>query len=111
MMKIKWIDRVSNEEVLRRVEEKRSLLKILKRRRDNLIGHIMRHDGLMKTTVEGLEDGKRSKARPRMCYIGQIIKDVRKKKYVNMKRLADRRAEWRAASNQFIGLLTHDDDG
>ena len=29
MMEIKWIDRVSNEEVLRRVEEKRSLLKTL----------------------------------------------------------------------------------
>ena len=53
MMKIKWIDRVSNEEVLRRVEEKRSLLKTLKRRRDILIGHIMRHHGLMKTIIEG----------------------------------------------------------
>ena len=31
MMKIKWIDRVSNEEVLRRVAEKRSLLKTLKK--------------------------------------------------------------------------------
>ena len=100
MMKIKWIDRVSNEEVLRRVEEKRSLLKTLKRRRDILIGHIMRHDGLMKTIIEGQVNGKRGKGRPRMCYIGQIIKDVGEKKYVSMKRLADRRAEWRAASNQ-----------
>ena len=64
---------MSNEEVLRRVEEKRSFLKTLKRRRDNLIGHIMRHDGLMKTIVKGLVDGKRGKGRPRMCYIGQII--------------------------------------
>ena len=31
---------------------------------------------------------------------GQIIKDVGEKKYVSMKRLADMRAEWRAASNQ-----------
>ena len=100
MMKIKWIDRVSNEEVLRRVEEKRSLLKTLKRRRDILIGHIMRHDGLMKTIIEGQVNGKRGKGRPRMCYIGQIIKDVGEKKYVSMKRLAERRAEWRAASNQ-----------
>ena len=87
-----------NEKVLRRVGEKRSLLKTLKRRRDNLIGHIMRHDGLMKTIVEGQVDGKRGKGI--MCYIEQIIKDVREKKYVNKKKLADRRAEWRAASNQ-----------
>ena len=64
MMKIKWIDRVSNEEVLRRVEVKRSLLKTLIRRRDKSIGHVMRHDGLMKTIVEGLVDGKRGKGRP-----------------------------------------------
>ena len=51
----------------------------------------MRHDGLMKTVIEGQVDGKRSKGRSRMCYIGQIIKDVREKKYVSMKRLADRR--------------------
>ena len=35
MMRIKWIDRVSNEEVLRRVGVKRSLLKTLNRRRNN----------------------------------------------------------------------------
>ena len=32
MSKIKWIDIVSNEEVLRRVGEKRSLMKTLRRR-------------------------------------------------------------------------------
>ena len=38
MMKIKWIDRVSNEEVLRKVGEKRSLMKTFTRRRNSLIG-------------------------------------------------------------------------
>ena len=60
----------------------------------------MRHDGLMKTIIEGQVNGKRGKGRPRMGYIGYIIKEVGDKKYVNMKRLTDRRAEWRAASNQ-----------
>ena len=67
MMKIKWIERVSNQEVLRRVGEKRSLLRTLRRRRDNLVGHIMRHDGLMKTIVEGQVEGK---VRPQMSYTG-----------------------------------------
>jgi len=35
---------------------------------------------------------RRGKGRPRMCYIGEIIKDVREKKHVNIKRLGDRRA-------------------
>ena len=59
----KWIDRVRNEEVLRRVGEKRSLLKTLRKRRDNLVGHILRHDGLMKTIVEGQVEGKKGKGR------------------------------------------------
>ena len=59
----------------------------------------MRHDGLMKTIVEGQVEGKKGKGRPRMSYIGQVIKDVKEKKYVSMKRLADRREKWRAASN------------
>ena len=100
MMKIKWIDRVSNEGVLRRVEEKRCLEKTSRRRRNNFVGHIMRHDGLMKTIVEGQVEGKKGKGRLRMTYIGQGIKDVKQKKYVSMKRLADRREAWRAASNQ-----------
>ena len=82
---------MNNEEVLRRVEEKSSLLKTRKRR-DILIGHIMRHDGLMKTIIEGQVNDKRDKGMPRMCYIGRrIIKDVGEKKYVSVKRLADRR--------------------
>ena len=99
-MKIKWIDRVSNKEVLRRVGEKRSLLKTLSRRRENLVGHILRHVGLFKTFVEGQMEGKMGKGRPRMSFIEQVIKDVKEKRYVAMKRLADRREEWRAASNQ-----------
>ena len=57
----------------------------------------MRHDGLMKTIIKEQINGKRGKG---MCYIGKIIKDVGEKKYVSMKRLADRRVEWRAAANQ-----------
>ena len=66
----------------------------------NLFGHIIRHAGLMKTTVEGQVEGKKGKGRPRMNYIGRGIKDVKENKYVAMKRPMERRGEWRAASNQ-----------
>ena len=84
MMRIKWIDRVSNEEVLRRVGEKRSLMKTLIKRQNNLIGQILRHDGLMKTIVEGQVDGKNGKGRPRTKYMEQV--NVKEKKYVGVKR-------------------------
>ena len=60
----------------------------------------MRHDGLMKSIVEGQVKGKKGKGRPRISYVGQVIKDVKEKKYVAMKRLSEGREEWRAASNQ-----------
>ena len=77
MMRIKWIDRVSNEGVLRRVGEKRSLMKTLRRRRKYLIGHILRYDGLMKTIVEGKVEGKNGKGRPRTKYMEQVKKDMK----------------------------------
>jgi hypothetical protein len=37
-MKITWIDRMKNEEVLRRVKRERNLLITVKREKDNWIG-------------------------------------------------------------------------
>ena len=65
----------------------------------------MRHDGLMKTIVEGQVEGKKGKGRLRMTYIGQGIKDVKQKKYVSMKRLADRKEEWRAEGQTSLRIL------
>jgi hypothetical protein len=38
----------------------------------------------------------------RMEYVGQIMKDVKTKSYVGMRRLAENREEWRAATNQSL---------
>ena len=58
---ISWTDKITNEEVLRRVGEKRSMLETIVRRKKNWIGHIMRGDGLMKEVIEGKMEGKRVK--------------------------------------------------
>jgi hypothetical protein len=44
MLKIKWTDGITNEEVFQRVKEERILLEILNNRRHSLIGHIIRHN-------------------------------------------------------------------
>lgn len=44
MMKISWHERVTNEEILRRVKEKSSFWKIKKKRKLNMLGHTLRHD-------------------------------------------------------------------
>jgi len=44
MKKIKWTDRITNDEVFQKAKEKILLLKILKNRRHSSIGYIIRHN-------------------------------------------------------------------
>jgi hypothetical protein len=68
-------------------------------RRDGLIGHLLRHEGFLKTLIEGTVEGKRCTGRPRLSFIQQIVSDVRCKNYTETKRLTVSRREWRAVSN------------
>jgi len=66
MLKIKWTDRITNEEVFQRVKEARLLLKILNNRRHSLIGHIIRHNEFVVNILEGAILGKKAMGRPRL---------------------------------------------
>ena len=48
-----------NEDVLKAVKEKRSLYFYIKRRRARLIGHTLRHEGLVGTILEGVVEGRK----------------------------------------------------
>jgi hypothetical protein len=48
MEKIRWTDRVRNEEVLHRVKEERNIIHEMKRRKANWIGHILCRNCLVK---------------------------------------------------------------
>jgi hypothetical protein len=52
MEKISWTDDVRNEEVLYRVQEERNILRKIKRREANWIGHILYRNWLLKHTIE-----------------------------------------------------------
>jgi hypothetical protein len=58
MEKIIWIDRVRNEEVLHRVNEERTIVHTIKRRKANWIGHILRRNCLLKHVIEGKLEGR-----------------------------------------------------
>ena len=53
MEKIKWTDKTSNEEELRHVGEERSLVNTAIKRKKSWIGHVLRHDCLLKSMIEG----------------------------------------------------------
>jgi hypothetical protein len=56
-MEIIWTDRVRSEEVLQRVKDERNILQIIKRKKANWIGHILRRNCLLKHFIEGKTKG------------------------------------------------------
>ena len=53
MEKIKWSEKVTNEQVLDRIGEKRTLLNNILLRKSIWIGHIMRRNCLLRDDIEG----------------------------------------------------------
>ena len=85
MQKISWRDRVRNEEVLRRVGEKRSLMETIWKRKAKWIGHILRSEGLLRTVIEGRVPGKRPRGRRRRMMLDDILEE---RKYHQIKECA-----------------------
>lgn len=65
MLKIPWVEKVRNEEVLRRMDKNTEILKTLKGRKIAYFGHVMRGDKyrILKLIMEGKIAGKRSVGR------------------------------------------------
>ena len=59
---------MTNEEVLNLVTEEISLYSNIKRHLDRLIGHTLRHKGLVGTILEGTEEERKRKERRRLEY-------------------------------------------
>jgi len=58
MEKSSWVDRVSNEEVLQKVQENRNILNTVQQHKLRRTGHILRHDSLLWDIVEDNVLGK-----------------------------------------------------
>ena len=61
---ISYIERVTNDEVLRRIWEQRAILKTIRRRRDKLIGYTLRHESILQHILESGIGKKTQKGRP-----------------------------------------------
>ena len=57
-MNIKWMDRITSEEVLRRIGERRTLWKSLRKRKGQKMGHTLRHGGLLRGCLGGIGEKK-----------------------------------------------------
>ncbi|KAJ4438241.1 hypothetical protein ANN_14180 [Periplaneta americana] len=52
MESVKWTDRIRNETVLERVDEERIMLKLIRKRKRNWLGHWLRRNYLLKDALE-----------------------------------------------------------
>lgn len=74
VLKISWTERITNEEVLRRVGKERELLTTNKRRKVAYLGHIMRNQkyDILQLIIEGKIEGKRGIGRKKMSWLRNI---------------------------------------
>ena len=89
--KLSWKDKVSNEEVLKRVGETRCLIKAVYERKKNWIGHVLRGNGLLRDVLEGRMVGKRGRGRPRIGMLDKLMEGS----FEKMKRKAEMREVWK----------------
>ena len=96
MLKISWVDKVSNAEVLRTVQENKSILDSVQHRKFRWIGHILRHDSLLCDIIEGRMKGKATRGRKWL----QMLSDIISKSYEELKREVEDRSWWKKRASQ-----------
>ena len=92
MEKISWTERKTNEEVLEKIGEERTLIRTIRVRQRKWIGHTLRGDSLLRTVIEGKMMGRRTRGRPRQMMLDWMMTDG---SYRQLKEEAQQREEWR----------------
>ena len=72
--RISWVDKISKEEVLAKVEEDRQIMKIIQQRQRHWFGHILRHDSLLLDVIKVWMKGRPTRER-RLQLLHMLAKD------------------------------------
>ena len=72
-----WTDHVRNEEVLLRVNEQRNILHVIRKRKANWIGHILRRNCLLKQVIKEKIKGEMEVARRRGRRRKKLLDDLK----------------------------------
>lgn len=94
MMRISWIERKTNEEVLRMVSAERELVQIIRKRQLQFLGHVVRRKQLEHLVLTGMVSGKRARGRQRLTFL-TAMKNVTGKRPTELLHLCDDRERWR----------------
>jgi hypothetical protein len=94
-MRVKWTKHKANVAVLELVKKKRMLIKTIRERLMNWIGHVLRSDSLLRKMWEVRMEGKKVAGRPRTKLLDWMICETDSKTYDDLKNLALDRERWR----------------
>ena len=72
-MKVPWTEHKTNEEILKMVETERKLMDTIRSRQKRWLGHILRHDSLLRIMLEGQIQGKKAYGRPRTVLLDWLL--------------------------------------
>ena len=70
--RVSWTEKITNEEVLRRMGTDREIERQFKTRKLQYLGHLIRHNSTQLQLIEGKIEGRRSCGRPRNTWITDI---------------------------------------
>ena len=83
---------MTNEDVLKKVNESKNMLNVIRQRKHKWIGHVLRQDKFLQEIFEGRMKGKPTRGRKRV----QLLDDLADgKDYASLKREAEDRSMWR----------------
>ena len=104
MEKISWTDHVRNEEVLLRVNDQKNILREIRKRKANWIGHILRRNCLLQQVIEGKIKGQIEVTRRRGRRSKKLLDDLKDRRgYCQLKEEALDRTMWRNRFGRCFG--------
>ena len=69
MMRISFAQHLSNEEVLKTAKADRSLVKNIRKRQLEFLGHILKKDRMENLCITGFVDGKRKRGKQSITFL------------------------------------------
>ena len=96
MLKIPWVDHISNEQVLQRAGARREIMTSIRQKQLRFLGHTMREHQLESICLMGKVEGRRGRGRPRIKFVDGLARSCGGgMTTTEMLRLTRSRQEWR----------------
>ena len=93
VLKISWTEKITNEEVLRRMGTYRETVRQFKTSKLQYLGHLIRHNSSQLQLIEGKIEGRISRGRPRNTWTSDST-TTKEMKYYQLKRASEDRRRW-----------------